>query len=537
MKIETLSTEGKENIEARYGVSSLCAKVFAAKQLNDEQITELLNEEGMCDPFIAKGIKEVIERIKQAKENKEKILVCGDYDADGICATTILYDALCRYGITCGFYIPNRFREGYGLHPHTVDMAKEKGYQLLITVDNGVKAQEALEKAKELELDVIVTDHHTIEEEVPCDILLHPGSMGEDFQYLCGAGIALQISRALLGEIKEHVVLAAVASIGDVMPLWKQTRKIVKAGLQYLKEGICVPIQLMSNDAYPKWDERMISFQIVPKLNTTGRLADLANANNTVRYLLMKDRTSMIAFVKQINELNNQRRTMSTKMSEYARTLVDEDASFQILYHEDFHEGLVGLAAGKLAEELQQPVLVFAGHGEELKGSIRSYGNVDLREFFQEAKELLSAYGGHKKAAGIALPKQNLESLKSYACEKMKDIPLREEEDPIEVIRCTMEELQVEQVEELERLSPFGEGFKKPVFYIDQYTVEAIRELSNHKHVKWESLEHVDALYFNAKDVYAKYKDEKQLSFLGTLSINTFRNEKKVNIFVSDVIS
>lgn len=537
MKIETLSTEGKEDIEAQYGVGSLCAKVFAAKGLSKEQMSELLDTDGMCDPFMAKGMSEVVKRIQLAKEKQEKILICGDYDADGICATAILYDACCRYGITCGFYIPNRFREGYGLHAHTVDMAKDKGYQLLITVDNGVKALEALNRAKELGLEVIVSDHHTMEEDVCCDILLHPSTMGEDFQYLCGAGIALQISRALHGEIKEHVVLAAVASIGDVMPLWKQTRKIVKAGLQYLKDGICLPIQLMSNEAYPKWDERMISFQIVPKLNTTGRLADLANANNTVRYLLMSDRTSMIAFVKQINELNNRRRIMSTKMSEYARTLVDEQVRFQILYHEDFHEGLVGLAAGRLCEELKQPVLVLAGHGEELKGSIRSYGNVDLRDFFQDAKELLSAYGGHKAAAGIALPKQNLKALKEYAQQKMKEYPIVDEEARVEVIRCTMDELHVDNVEEVERLSPFGEGFKKPIFYIEQYCVDTIRELSNHKHVKWESLENVDALYFNAKEVYAKYKDEKQLSFLGTLSMNTFRNEKKVNIFVSDVIS
>lgn len=537
MKIHELTFDKKDEIQAQFQVGALCAKVIAARQLSEDQIIDLFDGDGIKDPFCVHGMKEVVERIQTAKEKDEKILVCGDYDADGICATTILYDALRRYGVTCGFYIPNRFREGYGLHAHTVDMAKDKDYQLLITVDNGVKAQEALKQAQKHGVDVIVTDHHTLEEEVPCMMMLHPGNMGDDYQYLCGAGIALQISMALLGEIKEHVVLACVASIGDVMPLWKQTRQIVKKGMEYLRQGICEPIQLLSNEAYPRWDERMVAFQVVPKLNATGRLADLANANNTVRYLLMQDKTNMIAFVKQINDLNNKRRTMSTKMSEYARTLVDEQARFQILYQEDFHEGLVGLAAGKLSEELQQPVMVLAGHDDVLKGSIRTYGAVDLRDFFDGCKDLLLAYGGHRAAAGISIAKEHLEDIRTYAQTRMLDYPQEAYEESIDVIRCSMSELDVANVEELEHLAPFGEGFKKPVFYVDDYRVASIKELSNHKHVKWESLENIDALYFNAKEVYARYKDEKQLSFLGSLNINNFRNEKKVNIFVDEVIS
>lgn len=537
MKITTLAVDGYKEIQETYGMGSLCAKVIAAKQLEEDQILDLLRENELCDPYEGKGIMELVERLTKAKADGEKVLVCGDYDADGICATTILYDALTRFGITCGFYIPNRFREGYGLHAHTVDMAKEKGYALIITVDNGVKAMEALVHCKEIGMEVIVSDHHTIEDEVPCDQLLHPGTLGDQFSYLCGAGIALLISRALLGDVKEHIVLAAVASIGDVMPLWKETRQIVKKGLSYLKEGICLPIQYLSRDAYPVWDERMVAYQVVPKLNATGRLADLANANNTVRYLLMKDRTSIMAFAKQMEELNQKRRLMSTKMSEYARTLVDEAARFQVLYHEDFHEGLVGLVAGKLSEELHSPVLVFAGNDEELKGSIRSNNIVDLRDFFNDCPVELLAYGGHKAAAGIAIHKSSLQALRDYAQNKMKEIPQMPQEEQVEVIRCRIQELTIANVEELEALAPFGEGFLKPIFYIEDYEVKEIKELSQGKHVKWESLAQVDALYFNAKEVYAKYRGENKLSFLGSLSINHFRNEKKVNILVTDVIS
>jgi len=537
MKYHTLSTEGYERLRDTYGISDLVAKVCAAKRLDEEKIKELLAQDTLSDPFSANGIKEAVARIHQAREHGEKVLVCGDYDADGICATTILYDALRRYGITCGFYIPNRIREGYGLHVHTVDMAKEKGYTLLITVDNGVKAKAALQRCKECGIDVIVSDHHTIEEEVNCDLLVHSKNMGAYFENLCGAGIALILSRALLGEVKEHVVLAAVASIGDVMSLWHETRNIVKRGLRYLREGVCLPIQYLSKDAYPKWDERMIAFQVVPKLNTTGRLADMANANNTVRYLLMSERNSIMAFAKQMEELNQKRRLMSTKMSEYAATMVQKGDLFPVIYHEDFHEGLIGIVAGKLCEEFQAPVLVFAQGKEELKGSIRSNHIVDLRDFFADCPVSLLAYGGHFAAAGISIRKEDLPALIAFVHEKMARLPKQEQEKGAEVIGCQMHDLRLQAVEELESLAPFGEGFTKPVFHVEDYAVKEIRSLSNGKHIKWESLEQVDALYFNGGDIYARYANATHVSFLGSLSVNRFRNEKKVNILVSEVIS
>ena len=155
MNIRRLSFDRYHEIENTFHLSSLCAKVLASKGLDDEQIIKLLEEPKLADPLSAIGMKEVISRIQQAKQNGEKVLICGDYDADGICSTAILVDALRIYGVECGFYIPNRLSEGYGLHPHTVQLAYDKGYGLLITVDNGVKAFDALQLAKELNLDVI----------------------------------------------------------------------------------------------------------------------------------------------------------------------------------------------------------------------------------------------------------------------------------------------------------------------------------------------------------------------------------------------
>lgn len=535
--MKVLSVAGYEEIEAQYGFHALAAKVCAAKALNHDQIAELTDDREFTDPLDAMGMREVIDRILSAKKNNEKVLVCGDYDADGICATAILHDALQRCGIDSGFYIPNRLKEGYGLHPHTVEMAKERGYSLLITVDNGVKAFDALQRCRELEINTIVTDHHTIAQAVPCDLLLHSHTMGDAFVHLCGAGIALCIARALVGEIKEHVVLAAVASLGDVMPLWKETRKIVKRGLQYLNEGICLPIQSLRNKKTTKWDESTVAFQIVPKLNATGRLADLVNANNTVRYLLLNERRDILPVAAQIEALNQHRRQLSTKMNEFAQTLICPDQRFLVLADEAFHEGLIGIIAGRLCEAYHRPTAVFAINGELAKGSIRSIESIDLRPIFADCPIPLLAYGGHKAAAGLTLKQVDLPRLTEYLQTRIIAAAIEADDHEREVIPITMADLDWDAVAELERFAPFGEGFAQPLFYIEAFPVKAMLKLSQGKHVKWESLNHVEALYFNAKDVYAKYDEQKQLSLLGHLATNQFRNEKKVNIFVSDVIS
>lgn len=536
MNISEVDVSTFETLKNKYHISELCAKVLASKNLHEEQIEEILQKPVLANPMDAKGMKEVAGRILLAHSQKEKVLVCGDYDADGICATTILYESLGRLGIQAGFYIPNRFKEGYGLHPDTVRMAKEKGYGLIITVDNGVKAKEALSLAKELEIDVIVSDHHAMDEdEIPCFCLLHPELMGEDFQYLSGAGVALEISRALIGDHKEYIILACIASIADVMPLWKETRTIVRLGIQYLKAGLCKPIQLLSNDSQPIWEESMIAFQIVPKLNATGRLADMANANNTVRYLMTKNFEQMKSFAKQINTLNDTRKTMSDAMCEEATLLVNAEDQFQILYKESFHEGMVGLVAGRLSTSLHQPVMVLTKHDTAMRGSIRSYGGLDLTSFFDGCMELLNAYGGHKAAAGIGFQEEHLVTIQNYIKDQMKIQEILDDET-IEVIPIHADEANIGEVMSLQTLAPFGQGFSEPIFFIKGLTLTRLKALSKKKHLKWESEQNIDCMYFNSGDVIKEYDEHKQLDFIGTMKISNFMGKRKVNIFVNEVL-
>lgn len=533
MQIEKLNVENAGYIKKHYQVSHLCAKVLSAMRMNDEEIQEILSVPKLSDPFSAKGMKEVADRIYQAKMQNEKVLICGDYDADGICSTAILVDALRRYGVTCGFYIPNRFKEGYGLHAETVRMAHEKGYHLLITVDNGVKAFDALKEAKRLGIEVIVTDHHAMEDELDCLYLLHPFRMGDRFSTLSGAGVALEISRALLPEVKEHVVLACIAAIADVMELKKETRAIVKLGIEYLKQGICKPIQMLARDRYPQWDEVLIAYQIVPKLNVTGRLADMANANNTVRYLLLTNSEEIQKVSYQITSLNEKRKKMSEEMIKIAKGLIHDEYPFQLLFHDSFHEGIVGLVAGKLAQERNQPVMIAAKAENGFKGSIRSMGLLDLTTFFEGCKEQLDSYGGHKAAAGIGFSFDKKQEVQDYVNKKMEGITF-ENEITYKVVPILEKEITQEEVESLCLLAPFGNGFEEPLFFLENLKLPTPKVMGNGKHLKWLLNDDVEIVYFNCEKEAEYLSTASSLSFVANLRINSFMGRKKINIFVTE---
>ena len=221
----------------KYDLPVLSGRLLAASGLPDEKIRELLFDDGRLHTSRAECVQRMCRRLRQAKERGEKVFIGGDYDADGICSTAIMKDVLDRLGIASGYYIPDRFREGYGLNEKTVEMVAERGYSLIVTVDNGVRAHAAIARAHARGLEILVTDHHQIEEEVKADLVVHPDYMEPEFATLSGAGVALQVSRNLLGDVPFHTALAAVAAIGDVMPLWQETRRIVRQGLEALRQG------------------------------------------------------------------------------------------------------------------------------------------------------------------------------------------------------------------------------------------------------------------------------------------------------------
>ena len=305
----------------------------------------------------------------------------------------------------------------------------------------------------------------------------------------------------------------------------------MKLGLSYLKQGICPPIRFLAKERYPKWDEMLIAYQIVPKLNVTGRLADMVNVNNTVKYLLSTSMEEIQHVAKQINDLNEKRKVMSDDMLLKAKTLVHEEYRFQLLFDDSFHEGMAGLVAGKLAEELQMPVMVAARNQDHFKGSIRSQGLLDLTTFFDECKPSLVSYGGHKAAAGIGFSYDKKQVIQDYVNSRMEQVVF-DNDSSYDVIAVERSEITIAEVESLQLLAPFGEGFEEPLFLLEKQKVQDCRSLSKGAHTKWILSDDLEAMQFQSRD-WEFYNPEATLNFIGNLRINSFMGRKKVNIYVS----
>ncbi len=528
MKINVLKTSQCQHIMNTFHVSNLAAQVLAAKQLEDCEIAALLEVDYDLQTLDLTFMNDIVSRIRSAKQNDEKVMICGDYDCDGICATTILYDTLQMMGIEVGYYIPNRFMDGYGVSEQTVQKAYDKGYTLLITVDNGVGAKTALQKAKQLGMDVILSDHHSYESSsLVYDYFLHPAILPAQYAGMCGAGMALLMSLACVGVQEKHLILAGIATIADIVPLLQLNRSLVHQTITLLNQNHLPAIQMLANDKN-KWDTMKIAFQVVPKINCVGRLADIANVNQIVKFLLHSDQTLQLQYAKQLNELNEKRKHISEVMTTQALSQMGDDP-FLVLYDERFHEGINGIVASKIAKQTGKPTMVLSLNKGHLKGSIRS-DSIDLTTYFERC-DCLNSYGGHKEAAGISFDVAHLAQVKQYANGNMED----NMQTSIDVISLDGEKASVEEVSSLTKLAPFGCGFSAPIFMIST-TINKVTLLSDGKHVKYNA-QSIEFLKFNCNEQEKSIKVGQNVQFIGTLLVNEFRYKKTVNMLVDYIVT
>lgn len=529
MIYEELEINNYKELQEKYKLGTIASKVLASKRLDDQMIDLILHQDMLTSQFDLSFLDPIIERLQAAKVNNEKIMICGDYDCDGVCSTTILYDALTRFGCQCGYYIPDRFKEGYGVSLATVKAAVEKDYTILITVDNGVKASEELQYAKDHDVTIILSDHHSYDDEdLVYDYFLHPNVLDPFYGRLCGAGLAYLISKRLIGDDPYHTVLACIATIGDMVGALDANRVIIKEGIQLLKQMEFPAITLLA-DTSNHWDTTKIAFQIVPKLNSLGRLADQANVNTLVRYLLMRDHDSLKKVATQINRLNETRKKISSTNEKIALQQVDDSQSFIIVHSPEFHEGLNGVVAAKISKKYQRPVMVLSQSEDILKGSIRSIG-IDVSTFFDEFKDQLLSFGGHRQAAGISLHESVLEDLIDYSQMKCDE---EFEEEHQSYIRLEPQDISFREIESLSKLEPFGVDFEKPKFLINDSELQ-VSTMSNGLHLKFVSPT-MEYLYFQHGYLLNKLAN-RPLSFIGDLGINVFRNKKSINMMIDDVL-
>lgn len=521
-------------VQEKWGVGKLCAKLIEASGIDEQHIYDMLKTDDRLSISKADCIQKACLRIQQAKNNHEKVFVGGDYDADGICSTAIMKKTLDVLGIENGYYIPDRFLEGYGLSKKTVQLAYEKGYSLIITVDNGVKAHEALIHAKKLGLDVIVTDHHQIDEAIEADIVVHPDYMEDEFSYLSGAGVALEISRNLIGTGSQYdslIALCAVALIGDVMPLWKETRKIVKRGLSIIKQGKVYSLSILLYQGC-NVDESAIAFYIVPKLNAVGRMHDISNVNTLVPYLLSTSQATITQYAQQLNQVNEKRKQLSKQESDLAEQQMD-DSKIQVIYDASFHEGICGLVAGRLSNQYNKPVVVLAKSGNIIKGSGRSVEGFNLFDFFHDFEETC-AFGGHEMAVGISIEEKKYTLFIQHVTKKVETVQIPCIEHVTKAIHIQQKDVTFDELVALERLSPYPKDMIEPLFALENVNIiDTKKTAKTIRYTIENGTTPITAILYQAKNLQIP---DTIRGFIGKLQINRFRGKINLQMIVEDFI-
>ena len=507
----------------------LLAQIAYHNQLSDAQLEELLHPQPL-QPSAHPAFDQLAQRIKEAISNQEKIIVCGDYDADGICATAILVKTLRDAGATVGFYIPHRVDDGYGLSVAIVEAALKKAYRHFILVDNGVSAHAALASIKAGGAQAYILDHHEITTRPDCDLLIHPDDLEEPYQSSCGSGLAYQFSTRFLSS-PYLMSLAALATIADVVDLWGYNRYLVREGLAALNAHHFAPIMALLDRDEPL-DEVGVSFQIVPKINAIGRMNDAFSVNDLVKYLLTEDRLTLSTMAAHIAEINQKRKAVNTAMMAKTISAISDPNPVIVIDDPEFHEGIVGITAGQLVAQTGKPAIVLAHREGYYKGSCRAPLGVDLREVLAEALPFVQRYGGHALAAGIEIADEHYEAFKTalMVSSAQKTFTVVERA----TLKFTPELFSIEGFMALDRVKPFGQGFEFPPVEVTHAVVERFQALKNG--VKWactvEGLP-VDVLAFRSAPADASRKTE--IKAVGRLSLSRFRGSTRFTLMADDV--
>lgn len=513
--------------------------IFLEKLLNAYNLTYddylLLTKEPSLDdiedPLNFLNIQKGVNRIFDAIKNKEKIMIYGDYDSDGICSVSILVNAFKKMNYQVGYYIPSRYKDGYGINDEMVELIHQKGYKVIITVDNGVSQHSALTKAKEYGIDVILTDHHEILNDVPpCYCIIHPFMKSKDVLPQCGAYVAFMLSILLLGEKDPYLLtLASLATISDMMPLVGYNRVLVRNAIKILNEYKFPQFKILL-DNNPYIDEKSLSFVLAPKINAIGRVNEDNSVNKVVKYFTTNDYQERILLADYINSINDQRKSLCNEA--YNNLHLKESNELVVCeYIPSLKEGLIGLVAAKVLNEKKRPTIIFTKSVDGfIKGSGRSLEGFSLASSFNELKHLIEVYGGHSLAGGLTIKESNFELFKNEINKLAIGKEIKEKRKLI--IEVDLDELNYHNYSLIRSLSPFGEGFEE-VYLKVKYPVKNISFIGNIKqHFKGFISPKCSFIHFNGnKDLL----NREYVDLIGKIEEDKYRGNDNISFVVSDI--
>lgn len=522
--------------------NNVIISALLSNRFGDDYLKEInLSVDNLTDPMRLPDMDKAIDRILEAIDNNEKVLVYGDYDADGVTATNIIYTFLKDQGLDVAYYIPNRLKEGYGLNKPRLKEFKDMGYTLTITVDTGIVAFEEALYCKEIGMDLVITDHHEVQDgKVPEAISVVDPKREEcdlEFKEIAGCFVAFKLVQALSEVIgmpedydKKFLSIVAIGTIADVMPLKSENRIAVEYGLKNIKENPNDGVRQLVKDLN-SITAMNIAFSVVPKLNAAGRLGEDTGAE----MLMSSSEEEAKNILTQLNLLNEKRKQLVIDITKKVSEIVDNNQLQKnnvIVVEGDFHEGVVGIIASKIAEKYGKSAIILSKEGTVYKGSGRSNGTISLFDTVNKVKHLTEKFGGHAAAVGMTISEENIEEFKN----ELYKIEI--EEHPKEIyydMLFNFKNISVDLIKSFDILEPFGKENEKPVFLFKNVNVKKVYEREKMVSALFsQENKQLFGMTFS-KDLFKDIKENDTIYLLATLDINNYNNREDVQLQIIDM--
>lgn len=554
-EVRPLDKERAAAFAQTYGVPFFLAMLMNIRGLDDAaHLREFLGEgEPLSDPFLLKDMDKAVARITHAVDNMEKIAVYGDYDADGVTSTAMLYSYLETRGADVIFYIPQREGEGYGMNMGAVEYLKEQGVSLIVTVDNGISSVQEVARANELGIDVVVTDHHRPQEILPDAVAVVDAYRPDDtspYKHFSGVGIAFKLLMALedgAGDVEDlleaYSDLAAIGTIGDIVPLTGENRTLIRAGLERLSQSDRPGVQALLENAGiagKTLTSTNVAFTLVPRINATGRMGAPERA---VRLLISGYEEEAEVLSEEICADNEERRRVEAEIAEAAFADIEAKGYTKdrvvVVDGENWHHGVIGIVASRVTERCGKPCMIISRGETEAKGSGRSIEGFSLFEAICACGDLLIKFGGHPMAAGITLKPENIEAFRKrinqYAAEHFPQMPTQ-----TVTLDCKLNPaaLSVSMAQSLTQLEPFGNGNPQPVFGLFNMELSNVTPVGGGGHLRLTLEKNgavITAMRFNTKPEELPYHIGDKIDLAVQLEAREFRGQPSLTVIVRDM--
>ncbi|BED92737.1 MAG: single-stranded-DNA-specific exonuclease RecJ [Candidatus Paraimprobicoccus trichonymphae] len=546
-----------KKISSKNNISEILARLLIVRKLvNKNEIENFLSKKTeFSDPYDFKDMKKLVKRVKKAIKNSEKICIFGDYDADGITATVLMYSYLKSKNANVIYHIPTR-NDGYGLSKTKIDFLKNQNVNLIFTVDNGITANEEVKYAKELKIETVITDHHKINGEIPQAVAIvnpYRTDCKSKFKNYAGVGVAFKAICALDENkninvlLKKYSDLVTMGTIGDSIELKNESRDIVKFGLKQIlkseKPGMKVLLGNIRLEGASELSTVNVSFDIIPKINATGRIDTPELA---VELLLCEDLEHAQKIYSEINSLNLTRKKIEKNILMQIEEEIENNKNrFEkvIFSHgNNWHQGVIGIVANRITRKYGKPcfLISYETGNDTARGSCRSIGDFSVHDILTKCSEYLERFGGHTMAAGMDLKKENLDNFKNLLFDNISEFDI-----PFPTLKIDMK-LDISDInrtitDEIDKLKPFGVGNPEPVFYVPNVILTNIIEVGAGKHLrlifKDENDNSINTVYFQKSSGKFLYKTGEKLDIAVTIKENNYFNNYDVSLYITDLKS